>query len=246
MKARIQNTRKQRYRYIPDLCRPFEAYIGRRLRKWEHAIIYAFENNRLNGERAGRFIIVDNDPKIDSRNLLVTYFLWRAELEDIMFVGPRRVGIIDRVKTGLAERDALTHKNVPFYWGVCPYPNHVLRQHTGTGHYPEGMRGRTWRHCLLLNTEHYNGYQKVISTVVGPLPIIGDSIMVIHTTFPLPCPPAFAPTGPPIEVGVIDETDEPQLIIIELEHIDNQRNECRDARSVRPYDPQKPNKKRRT
>ncbi|MBD5177523.1 MAG: hypothetical protein HDT04_02695, partial [Bacteroidales bacterium] len=25
MKARIQQTPKQRYRYVPDLCRPFEA-----------------------------------------------------------------------------------------------------------------------------------------------------------------------------------------------------------------------------
>ena len=238
--ARIQAPPKQRYRYVPDLCRPFEAYIGRRLRKWEHAIIYAFEKNRKKGKQAGRFIIHDNDPNIDSRSLLITYFLWRAPFDDIMFVGPTRPQIAHQVKEGLAQQDALTHKGTPFYWGVCPYSQRIIRQQTGTGQAPEGMRGRTWRHCLMINTERYKAYMDTIDTVVGPLPIEGDSIMVIHTKFHLLCPPAFTPTGPPIQVGVIDETGAPQIIIIELQQTENQANKCRDARSERPFDPPTP------
>ena len=242
MKAYIKTPPKQRYRYVPDLCRPFEAYIGRRLRKWEHAIIYAFEKNRKKGKQAGRFIIHDNDPNIDSRSLLITYFLWRAPFDDIMFVGPTRPQIANQVKEGLAQQDALK-KNVRtslcdvanaktlITSGICPYSQRIIRQQTGTGQAPEGMRGRTWRHCLMINTERYKAYMDTIDTVVGPLPIEGDSIMVIHTKYHLLCPPAFTPTGPPIQVGIIDETGAPQIIIIELQQQENQANKCRDARS---------------
>ncbi len=171
----ITNSTVRRYRLNRDYSKTFEQSLRRTLSKDERAVIYPLERARFRGI-PGRFIILDT-PDFDARPILTEYFAWLDGGADSIIVTPTKAG-------------ATTRSVRNFSWRR-----------------PNNVRSHTFRKALLLDT-HTQKQRKIsdlLQVIAGGINISPGTLIVIHASVSLRSriPPAYAPPGPPPELGVI-------------------------------------------
>ena len=201
--ARISCPRRQRFRYVPDLARPFERAEGRTLTRQERGIINALEKARTAPGCNPRFLVIDRGD-FDSRTLLLRYQAWLTPvIDDAIVMAPTRPRAVAAVRQARIPASALTATR--------------LRRICHSGNTPDHLRGISFTSAVLLDAHAYGGgLRNALRAIVSVLPVGTPSLMIIHSRCWLDLPPAFGQADPPPDIGITDLTAEPETVVILL------------------------------